>query len=290
MYTLRAVNEYGDDLTLTSCDVCEVLHVEGLNPPGASIITTKIAGTDGEVFNSSSVDMRNIVIELSLKTPIEKNRQKINRLFRSKRWVRLFYKNDTHDVYIDGYVETHENDFFTQKQKPQISILCPSVYFKNNEDSVIEFSNTQPNFEFPFSISAEGVELGIISKLTTAVIDAGDIETGCTITFRATGDNVVNPVFYNRTTQQYFKIDFSKAEDDSFVMQEGDIITISTNKKNKTVTYRRDDVEINAIFLMAEGSEWIQFDPYENEVSYDADSGATNLVVTVTVTKLVEGV
>lgn len=282
MYTLRAVNEYGDDLTLTSCDVCEVLRVEGLNPPGASIITSKIAGTDGEVFNSSSVDMRPIFIELSLKTPIEKNRQKINRLFRSKRWVRLFYKNDTHDVYIDGYVETHENDFFTQKQKPQISILCPSSYFKNNEDSVIEFSNTQPNFEFPFSISAEGVELGIISRLTTEVIDAGDIETGCTIKFQAMSDNISNPVFYNRTTQQYFKVNID--------LTSGDIVTITTTKKNKKVTLLRGSEEINIIDLMAEGSEWIVFAPYENEVSYDADSGATNLVVSVTVTKLVEGV
>ncbi|MBQ6625426.1 MAG: phage tail family protein [Clostridia bacterium] len=282
MYTLRAVNEYGDNLTLTDCDVCEVIHIYGLNPPGASIITSKIAGSDGEVFNSSSVEMRNIVIELSLKTPIEKNRQIINRLFRSKRWVRLFYKNDTHDVYIDGYVETHENDFFTKKQKPQISILCPSTYFKNIEDSVIEFSNTQPNFEFPFSISSEGVEFGIISKLTTAVIDAGDIETGCTIKFQALSDNISNPVFYNRTTQQYFKVNIN--------MTDGDIVKITTTKKNKTVTLLRGSEERNIIDLMAEGSEWIVFSPYENEVSYSADSGATNLLVTVTVTKLVEGV
>lgn len=282
MYTARVVNEYGDELTLTNCDVCDVIHIDGLNPPGASILTTKMAGTDGEEFNSSSVGMRNIVIELCLKSPIEKNRQKINRLFRSKRWVRFFYQNETHDVYIDGYVETHENDFFTMKQKPQISILCPSSHFKNNADSVIEFSNTQANFQFPFSISSEGVELGIISRLTTAVIDAGDIETGCTIKLQATASNIVNPVFYNRTTQQFFGVNIT--------MLEGDIVTISTNKGNKTVKLLRDGVETNIIANMSEGSEWITFAPYENEVSYDAEAGATNLVVTVTVTKLVEGV
>ncbi len=282
MYTVRVVNEYGDEITLTNCDVCDVIHIDGLNPPGASILTTKMAGTDGEEFNSSSVGMRNIVIELSLKRPIEKNRQKINRLFRSKRWVRFFYQNDTHDVYIDGYVETHENDFFTMNQKPQISILCPSSHFKNNADSVIEFSNTQANFQFPFSISSEGVELGIISRLTTAVIDAGDIETGCTIKLQATASNIVNPVFYNRTTQQFFGVNIE--------MHEGDIVTISTNKGNKTVKLLRNGVETNIIANILKGSEWITFAPYENEVSYDAEAGATNLVVTITVTKLIEGV
>ena len=95
-------------------------------------------------------------------------------------------------------------------------------------------------------------------------------------------DNISNPVFYNRTTQQYFKVNIN--------MTDGDIVKITTTKKNKTVTLLRGSEERNIIDLMAEGSEWIVFSPYENEVSYSADSGATNLLVTVTVTKLVEGV
>ena len=164
MYTLIVENEQGKQLTLTNCDVCEVLKIDGLNPPPATINMTKIAGVDGASYNSSHIEPRNIVLSLKVNDPIEYNRQQLYTYFRSKRWCRLYYQNDNRDVYIDGYVESFENDQFTMSQRPQLSIVCPKPFFKKRIDNSIEFSATVSAFEFPFSIPIEGVELGIIEN------------------------------------------------------------------------------------------------------------------------------
>lgn len=282
MYTLTVENERGNTLTLTDCQVCEVLKVTGLNPPPATIYMTDIAGSDGSQFNSSRVQPRNIVILLRVREPIEYNRQQLYQYFKSKRWCRLYYTNDNRDVYIDGYVESFENDHFTMSQQPQISIVCPNPFFKNREDNSVEFSTTTKMFEFPFAISNEGMEFGTIEKIATRLIDAGDVETGLIISFIATSDQILNPTIYNRTTQTYFGVYFD--------MNAGDVITINTMRNQKSVTLLRNGVVTNILDKMSEGSTWIKLVPGENEISYGSDEGESNLNVSVKFTQLYEGV
>ncbi len=282
MFTLIVENERGEQLTLTNCDVCDVLRVDGLNPPSAIINTSETANMDGSNFKSSRISSRNIVILLNVKTPIETNRQQLYKYFRSKRWCRLYYANDNRDVYIDGYVESFENDQFTNLQKPQISIICPKPFFKNRSDNTVEFSGTNDAFEFPFSIADEGTEFGVIEKVITRLVDAGEVETGAVISFIAGSDQILNPVIYNRTAQTYFGLNLD--------MNEGDVITINTIKGEKAVTLLRDGVTTNIIDKMSDGSTWLQFDPGINEISYGADEGESNLIVSLTVTQLFEGV
>lgn len=282
MYTLIVENEYGEKLNLTECGICDVLKVTGLNPPPATINTKPIVGVDGSKFNSSRLQERNITILLNIKYPIESNRQFLYRYFRSKRWCRLYYKNDSRDVYIDGYTESFENDQFTNLQKPLISVICPKSFFKNVSDNYIEFSSVVSSFEFPFSIAKEGVELGVIEKSTTKIIDGGEVESGGVFSFVAATDRILNPVIYNRTTQKYFGLNFD--------MNAGDKITINTNQGEKSVTLLRNGVESNIIRAMQEGSSWIQFIPGKNEISYSADEGADSLIVNITNTFQYEGV
>lgn len=282
MYELVVENEQGNQLTLTDCDFCDVLKVTGLNPPSANIITSEIAGADGARFNSSNVQIRNIVLLLNIKTPIEENRQQLYKYFRSKRWCRLYYRNDNRDVYIDGYIESFENDQFTELQKPQISIVCPEPFLKNRTTQSVQFSNEIGKFEFPFSISKEGIELGIIQNEIIQVVDAGEVETGAIISLIATSDQILNPTIYNRTTQQYFGLNID--------MNEGDVITINTLFGKKSVTLLKNGVTTNIIDKMTNGSKWIKFMPGENELSYGSDEGQSNLNVNVEFTRLFEGV
>lgn len=282
MYTLIVENERGEQLTLTNCDVCDVLRVDGLNPPTANINLSETANMDGSTFKSSRISLRNIVILLNVKTPIEANRQQLYKYFRSKRWCRLYYKNDSRDVYIDGYVESFENDQFTNLQKPQISIICPNPFFKNRIDNTVEFSGTTDLFEFPFSIADEGAEMGVIEKVVTRLIDAGEVETGAIISLVAGSDQILNPTIYNRTTQAYFGLNID--------MNEGDLITISTIKGEKAVTLLRNGVTTNIIDKMSDGSTWLEFEPGVNEISYGAAVGEINLIVSLKITQLFEGV
>lgn len=282
MYSLIVENEKGEHLSLTDNINFDVLSVTGTNPPTAAINTVNVAGLDGSRFNSSRVEQRNIVITLNIHHPIEANRLTLYNFFRVKRWVKIYYQNSRRNVYIEGYVESFENNPWTQLQQPQISIICPQPFWLSTVDTTVNFSNSNALFEFPFSIPSEGIEFSTLENLTTAVVNVGEIETGGIITFYATENQIINPKFYNLTTQKYFGLDFD--------MNQGDLITVNTQKGEKSVTLLRDGVTTNILNDRTEGSTWLTFEPGENELSFEADEGAANLEATLTITQKFEGV
>lgn len=282
MYTLIVENEQGEQLELTHNENYDVVEVIGLNPPTAAINTAIVAGYDGSRFNSSRVGQRNIVITLNIRPHIETNRLALYKYFRVKRYIKIYYKNGRRDVYIEGYVESFENNIFTMLQQPQISIICPNPFWKSVKETYVDFSNLSALFEFPFSISSSGIEFSRINKVTTAYINAGDVAIGAIIKFYANSNQVLNPIFYNRTNSQYFGLNFD--------MYEGDIITINTLQGEKSVTLLRNGQMTNILSKRQSGSSWITFDPGVNEISYSADVGQTALNVTVSAVQKHEGV
>lgn len=281
-YRLIVENEKGDQLELTNNRSYDVLDVSGTNPPASAINTIAVVGMDGTKFNSSRVEQRNIVITLNIQPPIEANRLALYNLFRVKRWVKLYYQNSRRNVYIEGYVESFENNPWTQLQQPQISIICPNPYWLASADTVVNFSQSQALFEFPFSIPAAGIEFSTLEQLTIVNVDVGEIETGGIIQFHAKTNQILNPIFYNRTTNTFFGLDFD--------MYAGDIITVNTQQGQKSVTLLRDGTTTNILADRTDGSTWIVFQPGINELSFGADEGSANLEVSLTITQKFEGV
>ena len=281
-YKLFAENERGERLSLTENPNFDILSVEGTNPPPSAINTVPIVGLDGTRFNSSRVEQRNIVLTLNIQQPIENNRIVLYRFFRSKRWVRLIYENNHRRVYIDGYVESFENNPWTELQQPQISIICPKPFWISTSDTAVDFSNVIPLFEFPFDIPAEGIEFSQLSTVMTATVDVGEVQTGGIIRFHALADGVENPKFFNETTGEYFGIDIT--------MQLDDIIIVNTNQGEKSVVLIRDGTTTNLLSQRTVGSVWLQFISGVNTVSYSADSEADKLIVDLTIVRKYEGV
>lgn len=273
MYTLIVQNPKGEQMHLTGSDKYDVLDVSGLNPSPATINTSSIVGVDGSRYNSSRIEERNIVITLNIKTPIEENRINLYRYFQVKRYVKLYYQNDHRDVYIEGYVETFENNPFTQLQQPQISIICPDPFWKSNSEINVNFSNPLALFEFPFSISTDGIEFSRIEKITTTTIDMGEVASGAVIEFYATSNQILNPKFINLTTNEFFGVNFD--------MYLGDRIIINTKHGEKSVVLVRDGVTRNIMSDRMDGSKWITFESGVNDISFSADEGQHNLEVTV---------
>lgn len=282
MYTLIVENEKGEQIELTNNENYDVLEVIGLNPPVAAVNTIPVSGVDGTKFNSSRLEQRNIVITLNIKPPIEVNRLALYKYFRVKHYIKVYYRNEHRDVFTEGYIESFENNIFTQLQQPQISIICPDPFWKSIHTTEVKFSDTEALFDFPFSIAAAGKEFSRIEKLTTTYINNGDIATGAIITFRAITNQILNPIFYNRTTQKYFGLNFD--------MYAGDVITVNTQQGEKSVTLLRSGVTTNILSDRMNGSSWITFEPGENEISYGADEGQSNLNVTVSAIQKYEGV
>lgn len=282
MFTLIVENESNEQLELTNSEAYDVIKIDGLTPSGATINTSSVAGLDGTRFNSASIAQRNLVIYLNIKSPVEENRQQLYKYFRVKRKCKIYFKNQNRDVFIEGYVETFEADLFGMTQQPQISIICPEPFFKAVDEILVEFSNTLALFEFPFSIPEEGIEFSRIESMTTKYINAGDIETGAIITLSALSNQILNPIIYNRTSNEFFKL--------AVDLSEGDTLVIDTNKGEKSVRLIKSGVETNLLNKITSGSTWLQFQPGVNEISYDADEGAANLKVNVAIAQKYGGV
>lgn len=285
MYTLAAQNKYGNKMTLTEEKGFNVIQVTGLTPAAAVINTDGLATGDGSIFNSSKVGNRNIVITMAYKSGVnvEAERIKLYQIFKTKQWVRLFYKNASRNVYIDGYVETFEGDLFQRGQMAAVSIICPDPFFKNVEDTNTTFTAVIPMLEFPVEFPEEGIpfsELRVYDE--KSVYNGGDTETGVIIRCNFSAE-VSNPAFYNLTTGEGLVIAFD------FIR--GDALTINTNQGSKNITLVREGVTINMLNYLQQGSAWFLLTIGDNVFTFTADDeGREDMEVLFTTTDKFEGV
>ena len=282
MYSLKVKNDRGNTLELTNNPKYSVYKITGLNPPHATVNSSVNTTTDGSSINSVRLENRNIVIYTTIEGNVEANRINLYKYFPLKQTVRLYFSNESRDIYIEGVVELIECDLFSNKQITQISIICPKPYFKAVEDLVTIFSDVSPLFSFPFSITKAGVE---ISTITTnqrrKIINTGDVETGVIIKLFAIG-TVENPVIYDVLKRTSLKLNFT--------MLPSDTLIINTNVGEKSITLIRDGVSYNALGYMSPDSTWFTLRAGDNVFTYDSDGGNSNLQLTFTTSVLYSGV
>lgn len=282
MYSLKVENDRGNILELTNNQDYTVFKIEGLNPPQATINSSVNTTTDGSSINSVRLENRNIVIYMTIEGDVESNRINLYKYFPVKKRIKLYFKNYTRDIYIEGNVELIECDLFTNKQIAQISIICPKPYFKDVQNLITTFGDVSSMFEFPFSISKTGIEIsGITTNQRRSIINTGDIETGVIIKLFSTG-TVVNPVIYDVLKRTQLKLNFT--------MLASDTIVINTNVGEKSIELIRDGVTYNAMGYMAQDSTWFIMEAGDNVFTYDADSGNSYLQLTFTTSILYSGV
>lgn len=281
MFTLIAENKYGEQLELTHSEAYVITNIDGIDPPEAVINSTRNAGADGSVFNSAYVDNRVITITLAINAPAELNRINLYKYFKSKQKVKLYYKNSTRNVCIEGYVQNIPINYFEKKQIAQIIIFCPNPFFNESIDKITNFETVTSLFQFPFEIETPIPFSSIATNAETNVINSGDVETGMIITLRASG-TVVNPAIYDVDTGEYFKINKT--------MTTGDVITINTKDKEKSITLLSAGVLSNIIGNIEYGSTWLKLRPGDNIMLITATTLPENLISSVSVINQYEGV
>ena len=262
MFTLIAENAHGDKLQLTQNSAYGVIDVSGLSPAAATVNTSVISTSDGSIYNSSRVNSRNIVITIALIQEPEINRIALYKIFKTKQFCKLYYKNGLRDVFIEGYVESFECSLFSMLEQAQISIICPNPFFKNINPTISHIT-----------INSNTVE--------STIINNGDIASGIEIQITASGE-VINPKITNVNTHEYFEL--------HFVMQSGDTINISTYSGEKSIILHRNGATQNIINSVNRSSVWLQLDYGKNNFIYSVSEGENNLEVMMTHTDLFEGV
>lgn len=275
MFVCKVENTRGSVVYLTQNESnYQIINISGLSPPSAQINTTKIAGMDGTKFNSASLNQRNIVFTIKLQGDIEANRLFLYSFFRSKEWCKVYYKNRSRDVYIEGYVETVECDLFTNNETMQISVLCPNPYFKGMDEVINDISKTLGAFEFPFAIDLPGIEISVLdTSLVTNVLNQSESSTGVIIVIDVL-DTVHAIQLNNVTTGEIFTLQYAFAGRDRII--------IDTNKGSKSVVLQRDAAESNLFTAVKKGSVFFQLDAGDNLFSYLVDDGKNDDAVWIT--------
>lgn len=275
MFTLKIENSKGSIIELTHNEEnYQITDISGLNPPNANINTSNYANGDGSSFNSSKIPNREVVITVYINGDVQKNRLTLYKYFRNKEWCKSYYKDDSRDVFIEGYVQTLEVTPFVQKQVAQISILCPNPYFKDVETIVQSISKSIKRFTFPFSINIdEPVAFSTIElEKITNVINDSESETGLIINVLFMGS--VNKLeIRNVDTGKNFIIDYEFIKNDKLV--------INCNRGSKSVILTREAVEYNLIPYVRNGATFFQLGIGDNKFSFLADDGVDDMLVDI---------
>lgn len=282
MYQLIIENQYGERLELTHNSNYAIKSVIGLDPPDSVINTTRNAGQDGSIYNSSYVDNRVITITMAINYPAEKNRINLYKFFKTKFPVKLYYRNGVRDVWIQGYVQSMQIAYFDKKETCQITILCPDTLFSGVETGAEDLFLVTSGFEFPFSIDEEGIPFSSITPgAEKTIFNYGDIETGALITIQATGA-VEDPEIYNTETNEFMKLNVS--------MSAGDVIEINTRPGSKYIKLTSSGITTSLIGNLAEGSTWLMLRPGDNVFANYAYSGDAYMYVTFEIVYKFQGV
>ena len=282
MYKLTLKNKSGNTLEFNNIGgAFTIVEINGLNPADATINTSNMALIDGAKFNSSKVNMRTIDIAFVIEREPSKNRIEVYKVLKPKQPLEVAYKGDYRDVFIEGYVQSVNVDFFARKQQVTVSILCTSPYFKQAQEMVNELSAVISAFHFPFGISSPVPFSYLDNNASLTIRNDGDVETGLIIDIYARG-TASNPKIYNYITQEYIGVNFD------FVP--GDLITIDTRQGKKSITLLRNGITSNQFNTLMNGSKWLQLEANESVFVGEASNGFANLEVIFRHNNLYEGV
>ena len=284
-FTLKAERvKDGKSIRLTQNEEnYQLLEVEGLDVPEADISDYDVASLDGVRVNHIKMSEREITITVAIFGQVETNRQALYDLFRVKDVIRLHVQTKNRDVYIDGYVRRPACNNFDQLQTMDITILCPTPYFNDEETTRVNMSKRTEGFEFPIYLNAgeseddetshvyneqdgfytnigEPIEFSVLNPERSAELYSySENETGVTIICDFTAD-ATKLTINNEDTAQFMVI--------TYPFKQGDRVTICTIYGQKGITLLRSGITYNLIPYISTDSFWFQLQAGSNNFNY----------------------
>jgi len=280
MAILKYINNNNKSIELGNAAPFLVTTIDGLGSPQNEIYTQKSPYQDGVAATHSSLGPRNIVIEGKIIDSNRENRQayryKLLSIFNPKLDGKLIIDLGSAQRQIDCIVE--QAPYFSSKvernyQDFSINLIAPNPYWQDINTTKEEIAIWRGLFEFPLELTEEGIELGYREpSLIANINNKGDVPCGMKIQFKALA-TVVNPSLFNVNNREYFKINKT--------MEAGEVITVTTHFQNKRVELNKNGVVSNAFNWIDLNSTFLQLEPGDNLLRYDADNGIDNLEVSI---------
>lgn len=255
---LEARTDQGVLLSLPLDDISGgylVQSIEGLDPVPANIVSSSFARLDGEQYQSSRREKRNVILRLGLEPDystmtVRQLRDNLYNWFMPPRNSNLrFYTDDMPTVDISGRVETFDCPLFVKEPVATISLLCfnPDFY----EPVEVEISGNTVSSGVMGTIDYEGtVDTGIVFSIAI-----NRSITGFTIYHQPEGVQVRSMVVAG-----------------AFVA--GDVVEISTVPGNKYANLTRGSVVTSVLYTVSPYSDWTRLQPGDNDLRVYAEGAA----------------
>lgn len=224
-----------------------VKSIDGLDPVKANIVSSSFASRDGEQYQSSKREKRNILLKLGYEPDyasqsVRTLRNALYGFFMPKSEVSLrFIDSDVPYVDISGRVETFDSPLFAKDPEATISLLCMN-----------------PDFYDPTVITFEG---DTVANTDEELIDyEGTVNTGAI--FELLVDREVNDfTIYHRPPDNSLRsLVFA------YPLITDDIVRINSVPGQKAVTLIRGGNETSILYGVSPTSSWLTLEPGENHL------------------------
>lgn len=252
--------EQGLLLTLPLQDISEgysIQSIDGLDPVKATLVSSAFANMDGEQYQSSRREKRNMILALGLEPnyavgTVQELRKRLYGFFMPKSRVQFrFFHTDEPPVEIWGTVESMDSDKFTKEPVAVISVLCFNPDFYNPTPVVVPGNTTSSTSE-------------------TTHIYPGTVETGILFKIMVNRPLLEFTIYHRPPDDTLRSLTFSTAAS----LVAGDVVSISTSPGNKYVTLTRSGVDSAFLYGVSPQSNWITLFPGSNKLRVYAEGAA----------------
>ena len=283
MFSLQLENENGNVVNINDNETYVVLNVSGLNPPSASIYTSKSLNKKGLKYNGSSLNERNIVIDIKLLGDVERSRNALYEWIDTEQYVKIYYKNGVKNAYCEGYVEDVTIDYFSQSEIVSVAIICPNPYWKDLQGIAADLSLLLSQFVFPFSIGSEGVPFSTIRDKNVSSVYNQGAETGARFTITCNGEVKALKIYNAQEgSKEAFQINAT--------LPAGWIVVIDTESNPKTCKAFKPDGTTENLLKYVVDPTWFTLKKGENVFGYSCEPDSLNAQVTIAFTHKYLGV
>lgn len=268
------INEKGQQIEFSVWSSFFVVNLEGINGLSNIIYTSKGVKQDGESIISDNLDIKNIVIEGTIKDNKDVNRYKLIKALNPKTTGELIYENGLNKRKITCKVDKIPSVTNDKKPKFLISFYCANPFWQEIKENKQDIALWKGSFHFPLRIpKIKGTIMGFKEpSLIVNVENKGDVSCPMKVEFLAKG-TVINPSIFNVNTREFIKVNKT--------LVAGEKITIDTDFENLSVMSYLNNVETNAFNFIDVDSEFMELEVGDNLFRYNADSGLDRLEVSI---------
>lgn len=274
MFEFKLENSNGNIVDINDGVKYVVLSVSGLNPPSASIFTSKSPNRKGARYNGSTLNERNIIVTIKILGDVESNRNALYAWIDTEQYAKIYYRNGVKNVYCEGHVEECEIDYFSDNEVIDLAIICEDPYWKDLQAISAELTALLKQFVFPFAIDSAGIPFSTVLTDVFPSVFYDGAETGIKMSVVFSEETKNFSIFDPHDIKRVFKFKNTFPKES--------MLEIDTDSSPKTCRLIKSDGSTeNALKYIAGSPTWFTLKKGYNYFDYDSDHGKSGIEITV---------